>query len=411
MSKTYLSLGLLLLCLLLGLGAKAESADSFQLNGQSEETIVLDLIKSVTMYRDELQDSTCTRQEPYDTEECGYVTKYRQDCRYEPGRNVCRPYTDRICRYETRYRQECRTEPGRQQCRYEPGKTVCRTNSRGENNCRTIPGRQVCDTAPGRRVCRDVPYQDYVCRNETRNRCDYEPGRNVCSSVPYQEYECKTVTRYRSIPYACKITVKVPYQVDKKVEHTVNFNIVGAKDLSDATINVALAENGSISLSADNHSALTLLEVDNRIVSSSEYDFTSQVDVNVVDRAQYEAPLKINSHGLWMSKDGDYVLTVDSFSAVNFAVEIDVVTVSDGDRHYKKTFNINEFKKTDAGNGKVKLSIDLKKHGFKALKNLFGGVRIKVATTFETTPLGNVLGNQKPNNSREHIFSLKVYKD
>jgi len=396
---------------LLGLGAKAESTDSFQLNGQSEETIVLDLIKSVTLYRDELQDSTCTRQDPYQTEECGYVTKYRQDCRFEPGRNVCRPYTDRVCRYETRYRQECRTEPGRQQCRYEPGKTVCRTNSRGENNCRTLPGRQVCTTSPGNRVCRNVPYQDYVCHNETRNRCDYEPGRNVCSNVPYQEYECKTVTRYRDVQYACQRTVKVPYQVDKKVEHTVKFNIAGATNLADATMNLSLNTDGAVSLSADNHTILSLLEVDKQIVSSTDYEFVSQVNVNVVDRVAYEAPLKINSHGLWMSKDGDYALTVDNFSANNFAVEIDVVTVSDGDRHYKKTFNISEFKKSDVGNGKTKLTIDLKKHGFKALKNLFGGVRIKVATTFETNSLGNVLGSDRPKSSREHIFSLKVYKD
>lgn len=390
--------------------AFAKSSDSIELNGQSQDTLDLDLVKIITLYRDEQRDSTCTRQEPYTVNECGYETRYRQSCRYVPGYNDCRDVYDRVCNYETRYRKECHTEPGRNNCRYEPGRRVCRTNSQGREECRDIPGRQVCDTTPGRQVCRDVPYQDYVCRNVSRRQCDYVPGRNVCTNEPYQEWVCKDVVRYRDIPYACKVTVKVPYQVEQKLEHKVNFEISGEIDLADATLNAILNESNEIELSATKHSDRAVLTFTKQVVDRQETQAISLVKLNVTDKQAYVAPLNIASHGLWMSKDGSYALTVDNFTATNFQVEVEVEKVSDGDTHFKRTFNISDFKKSSK-DGKTKLSIELKNYGFKALKNLFGGVRLKVKSTFIIPELsGQVLG-ERIEFERVHSHKLEVYKD
>lgn len=103
-------------------------------------------------------------------------------------RNVQVPYQERVCRFETRYRQECHQEPGRQVCRQEPGRQVCRQQP-PTRSCRTRPdGRQVCTTQPGRQVCRQEP---------GRRVCHQEPGRRVCRQVPYQEQVCRMETRYR----------------------------------------------------------------------------------------------------------------------------------------------------------------------------------------------------------------------
>lgn len=85
------------------------------------------------------------------------------------------PYNERVCRYETRYRQECRQEPGRRVCRTIPGQRVCRTRPDGRQICRNRPPTQQCRQQPGRRVCRQVPYQHQVCRTETRYRDERRP--------------------------------------------------------------------------------------------------------------------------------------------------------------------------------------------------------------------------------------------
>lgn len=389
----------------------AGSSESFELKGQVDETIDLDIQKIITLYRDEQRDSTCTRQEPYTVNECGYETKYRQSCRWVPGYQDCRDVYDRVCRYETRYKKECRTEPGRQQCRYEPGRQVCRTNSQGRYECRDIPGRQVCDNEPGRQVCRDVPYQDYVCHNVTRRQCDNVPGRNVCTNEPYQEYVCKDVVRYRSIDYACKVTVQIPYQVTKTLEHRVEFEFSGALELVDSLVSVSLNEDNQISLNAKHRNDAVVLTYSQMLTDRNEDQTISKVLVNVIDKKAYTAPLLINSHGLWMDKDGSYSLTVDQFSAQNFDLEIEVIKENSDELHFRKTFNASDFKKSNAKEGKVKLEIELKNYGFKALKNLFGGVKLKVNSTFIVAPIsGQVLG-EGINSSRVHSHKVKVFKD
>lgn len=391
--------------------ALASSTESIELNGQGQDTLDLDLVKLVTLYRDEQRDSTCTRQEPYTVNECGYETRYKQECRYVPGYNDCRDVYDRVCRYETRYKKECRTEPGRTTCRNEPGRRVCRTNSQGREECRDIPGRQVCDTSPGRQVCRDVPYQDYVCHNVSRRQCDYVPGRNVCTNEPYQEYVCKDVTRYRDVPYACKVTVKVPYQVEQKIEHRINVEVSGYIAIADATITANLDESGDFRLSAFNRNQNSILSFTKQIQSQNENQTISLVRLVVTNKAQYLAPVRIESHGLWMSKDGSYALTVDNFMASNFDIEVDVEKISDGDTHFRKVFKVEDFKKTVKDSTKTKLEIELKNYGFKALKNLFGGVRLKVETTFRVPELsGQILGGPV-DFKKTHSHKLEVYKD
>jgi hypothetical protein len=115
------------------------------------------------------------------------------------------PYQERVCRYETRYRRECRQEPGRRICRTE-NRQVCER-------------RRVCRTGrDGRQVCRDRR----VCRNVPRRVCSQEPGRRVCRDVPYQEQVCRYETRYRQERRAFQV-------VDNRTRAMLNFlfNTIG----------------------------------------------------------------------------------------------------------------------------------------------------------------------------------------
>lgn len=84
----------------------------------------------------------------------------------------------------------CRDETRyRRECYQEPPRRVCTNETRRvcENRpvCRTLPnGRRVCQN---RRVCRDVP----------RRVCRQVPGRRVCRDVPYTQRVCRDETRYR----------------------------------------------------------------------------------------------------------------------------------------------------------------------------------------------------------------------
>lgn len=110
------------------------------------------------------------------------------------------PYQERVCRTETRYRRVCRQEPPRRVCR-----TVNKPQCRIERQCRRDRnGNQVCRRV---RVCRDRPVR--VCRDE--------PGRNVCRQVPYQERVCRYETRYRQERRAYQV-------VDSRANANLRFN-------------------------------------------------------------------------------------------------------------------------------------------------------------------------------------------
>ncbi len=93
----------------------------------------------------------------------------------------------------------CRYETRyRQECHQEPGRQVCRQEP-GRQVCRQQPPTRSCRTRPdGRQVCRTQPGRQ-VCRTEPGRRvCRQEPGRRVCRQVPYQHQVCRMETRYRN---------------------------------------------------------------------------------------------------------------------------------------------------------------------------------------------------------------------
>jgi hypothetical protein len=117
-------------------------------------------------------------------------------------------YQQRVCRTETRYRRECRQEAPRRVCR-----TVNKPQCRIERQCRRDRnGNQVCHRV---RVCRDR--QVRVCRDE--------PGRRVCRQVPYQERVCRMETRYRQERRAYQV-------VDSRTNANLRFSFTPVGDSS-----------------------------------------------------------------------------------------------------------------------------------------------------------------------------------
>lgn len=214
----------------------AQNQKTIQYEGQTGESLDLEMIEKIIRYKTEVQDSTCTRQVPYQDKECRAETTYEEECRTIPGETTCRTeydrqcYTDyeqecrteydRVCHNETRYRQECQTVQGdrvchiehervcknvtkyreecstgpiQQKCHREAARKQCRTLPNGEERCRDIPGREVCEKVPGEKSCRQVAYTEQDCDSVPRERCEFEPPRQQCRDVPYNENVCEDV--------------------------------------------------------------------------------------------------------------------------------------------------------------------------------------------------------------------------
>jgi hypothetical protein len=215
---------------------------TFTYDGQNSELVELVQEKKETRYKEEVVNDTCTRQIPYTVNECGPVTRYRQECRTEPARQDCRWVPDTQCRSVTRYREECRNEPGQRVCRQGPDREVCVTRNNGARICTTQPGEQICSDGPSRRVCQNVPYTDRVCETRQDYQCTWIPSRQICNDIPYTVTECNDVVRYRAEQYACTRTVQVPYEV---VTHTYNAEVL----VSFATSTVAKGAKVTVNLS------------------------------------------------------------------------------------------------------------------------------------------------------------------
>ena len=250
-----------LVALLLCVHVFAQESVDFQYNGQPQEALTLERVLVETRTRTEMQDSTCTRQIPYQERECGNETRYRQECSWIPARQECGRRDERRCRDVTRYRQECSRGPSRERCQDFPGGEVCHNGPSREicedrsgpeecrdtpngrvcrrlpptRNCRTVPGERICrpappqrrcETIPGEQICRQVPYQDQECSTTSVPYCYEVPGRQECRDIPYQEYVCRDVTRYRSETYACQRPVQIPYQVNIPVKANLDVSFV-----------------------------------------------------------------------------------------------------------------------------------------------------------------------------------------
>jgi len=399
----------LFLTLLLCLDAGAAQSTVFSYNGEPNLEFLQEEVREVTLYRDEERDSTCTRQIPYTVNECGYETKYRQECNFEPGYNNCYNDTERDCNYQTRYRRVCSRGASRQVCETKPGKTTCRTNRNGERRCHTTQPRRVCRDVPGRETCRREPYRDYVCEDRVVRRCDWVPGRNVCRDVAYQDYVCRDVVKYRSEQYACKITVPVPYKVEKNHSNKLFVNFSGDFSVAEAQFNATFNDNNKVTLKATN------LNEDEQLITTrvktvagdDEYSFITNIDVNFFNKVKELMPIRANSHGLWMNKGGKFEMTLDQFELTDDVLMEIHVRRDNGNTHFKKSFAISEFVKKNSGE-RMKISMDLGSKGFKRLKALLGtGIKLKVDATIKLKKFRNLTIKQE----RKHSFKVKVYKN
>lgn len=409
-SKTGLAM---LLTLLFSLSSFAAETQRVSFTGQTNEEVILNAVKEITLYRSEQRDSTCTRQEPYTVNECGYETRYRRQCTDEPGRQHCWNDTDRQCRYETRYRNQCRTAPGRRVCVTKPGASRCRMVD-GRRVCTSSPPRQICRNEPGRQVCNREPYQDYVCRNVTRRRCEWRPGRNVCRDVPYQDYVCRDVVKYRSVPYACQVTVKVPYKVEKKVSHKINLTFKGELDLANAELTFGLTDSVEFRFTGTNlNKEKTYLTYEKTATAQTDdYNKISALEITVLDREEALAPVRAKSQNLWMNKGGKFSIEMDEFSLEGVDAEI-LVLRSSGNRHFHRRIALKEFEVESLGNGKMKISTDLGKFGFKRIKTLLGtGAKLNVQMTIHSNiKPGRTIDSHSDRMIKDHRYDITVYKN
>lgn len=375
-----------ILALLLTIGAFnsfAESSKTITFNGQEGDNLILETIETVTRYREEDRDTTCTRQVPYQTEECGYETRYRQECRWEPGRNVCRTEYENRCRTVTRYRRECTTGEPRRVCRQTPPRQICRNGV-----CRTEPSRRICDYEPGRQVCRQVPYQDRECTREPRRVCQHQPGRNVCSQVPYQEWVCRTVTRYRDETYPCRRTVRIPYNFNRKVKAEVSLSYNDPTQQGIVDFLLTLNESGKISVKANDKSPKSVLIGMDKVAQSdvSDDETLSQVNVDftIYDKEKELAPIKKNLRSGGLSNRAAWFTMgqITNPDRVNIRMVITRKTVFGNVRTpFNKVLSANEVSLQDI-NGDTKVVVDLSKYGVE-LKDKEWTMKVDVELNFE----------------------------
>ncbi len=378
--------------------------ESIIYRGQESDRFDLDMIKKVTLYRTEYRDSTCTRRIPYTEQECGYETRYRQECHWQSGRNECRTEYDTQCRTITRYRRECRREPGRRVCRNTQPRQICRNG-----RCRTEPSRRICDTKPGREVCRQVPYTDRECTREPRRVCNRIPGRNICDQVPYQEYICRDVTRYRSETYACKEPVQIPYQVEKNVRSQVSINYNDQTKGATAELSFILLEDGQVKVDAkDRSEENTLISVDR------SFDFTND-DGNIESKAQFDigflpkekvlAPIKkpITSGGLTKNSAWFSIGKVTRPESIKVKIEITRTTIFGNVRTpFNRILTAGDFQLQNINSG-TKVYVDLSRFGIE-LDDKKWRMNVEVSLEFES----DIINMTRTPLKRSQSFEIRV---
>lgn len=379
--------------------------------GEETKTVTLEGPMTVTRVRVEDQDSTCYRQEPYEEEVCGNETRYRNECRWQPGRRACDTRYDRVCRNVTRYRQRCTTGASRQVCTNEPGRRVCRTRD-GRQTCRNVPGRRVCRSEPGRRTCRSVPYTDRVCDRVPRTYCRDIPGRNICQDVPYQDYVCRMVTKYRDIPYACTKPVEVPYEAEVTHTHEVEVKFTDADALGAGKLSLKVVDKEFIDAIFTNENedqTFVQLTKNTEVVSDEEDAIVSksEVSVNVGNLQKLLAPVKAVIEGVSIDKKGR--LNVSTQEAKSFAdsdIELVIVKKKNDEVHFAKTFKASDF----SLNGEEGMKIDLSKHGFEKLKTFLGlgGVDLKISMRIMVEPPLNLHLPIKDSLIKNHDFEVEA---
>lgn len=241
----------------------------------------------------------------------------------------------------------CRNETRyRRECRQEPPRRVCRTVNKPV--CRIVRecrrdrnGNQVCRQ---RRVCRDRPVR--VCRDE--------PGRRVCRQVPYQHRVCRTETRYRQERRAYQV-------VDRRTQATLNFNFVVNGNTSGINTRVdASLDRDFLTVRTEDFSspqrALLHVRRDNRSGSGRDTYLTSNYDVTVVGANELFGPINGS-------------LTTSEIDQGRIRFETDLITqrvdtqiglrIVSGSVLLDRMLNPGEYRTSDL-NGRTRLDVDLR---------------------------------------------------
>ncbi|MCO4793786.1 MAG: hypothetical protein KC493_08745 [Bacteriovoracaceae bacterium] len=257
------------------------------------------------------------------------------------------PYQERICRYETRYRQECRTEPGRRVCRQEPGRRVCRQTP-PTRQCRTRPdGRQICRDRPGRQVCRTEP---------GRRVCRTEPGRRVCRQVPYQHQVCRMETRYRDERRAHTVVdQRTNAQVTFTFRHPI-WEVLGVKVDLNAELN-----RDMLTVRAEDFSSPRMLLKDTvrRSDTGGRIDryINENHEVSLVEADRMFAPMR----GLINASDIVNNLLRVNLAAVHYNVDTNfsLRISNNGSEIFNRVLTFNEYRLSTTPQNRSRLELDL----------------------------------------------------
>lgn len=382
--------------------AASESYKSFEYTGQLSELVELENQRMETRYREQEVPSTCTRQVPYETEECGNVTRYRTECRTVPGRRVCRDVPHQRCRWETRYRRVCRQEPPRNVCRT---RRVCT----GVGRARVCQDRRECRREPGRRVCHQEPHRERICRTEYRRECRQEPDRRECREVPYQDYQCRTVTRYRDEQYSCTRTERTPYEViAERFEGALDFNFMDSVTNAPIRFDVSLSDRGEFNISARENSEVSrnlVIANESPLRRESEGELTrlqKNVNIKIADRMTLLSPVTgpIDSINLEKESVSFRIGTVYDFSSFNLYVRIN----RGDDVYLNKTLSRDDYEIIDV-NGRSEIFVDLGKMGIQLKeRNLFGRYKYEVKVETSVNISGEILNADKPRTRNTRVF-------
>ncbi|MBT3584629.1 MAG: hypothetical protein HN509_06965 [Halobacteriovoraceae bacterium] len=411
-----LTLSLVAICLLgaTTLFAEDRATETITYEGQASEVLRLVEATEETRYREEEQDTTCTRQIPYTENVCANETRYRTQCHTEPGRQHCYTTYERICRTVHRTRQECTNKPGRRVCRQQPGRRQCRTLPSGEQRCRNIPGREICTNKPGRRVCRQVPYTDRVCDRVPRQQCDWIPPRNVCNQVPYQEYVCRDVTRYRTEEYACTRTVQIPYQVPVELVADVDLSFKDSNSFpSKASLTLALNKEGKVGLKVTDLSEVpALILAKKRSATNRDGDVISvkeQYKLNFLDKKVALAPVAQPIDAVKLSHKQLSFLIGPVHSTTSLKLKVKVVRQKTmfHSREVKldKVLEAGDYTLTPTEGGTI-VTLNFKQHGTELDKKKKHDVSLEVGIEFNA----RILNQTRPQMVQTKEITIKTAK-
>jgi hypothetical protein len=304
-------------------------------------------------------------------------------CQKIPAHEECSDSgSQRVCHQAPYEERECSTGSPRQECRQVPRQDqVCENHSRQE--CTTIPGsqqchqearqnqvcvnqsQQVCENVPGDEICQQVPKQVQVCQDHLEKECSNIPAKDVCKNVPYKENVCQMETHMKDQPYECTKKVQVPHETVVKTHQAhvqMSFDARSKEAISDFT--VSLDVNGKLDLGAEVSSESHLY-----IFAKKDIKATMQDKINSI-AAKYAVVLIDKNEYFRFMESGMQNITLQS-RTLNFTVEgkveikrasMAIAISKKGEKKFEKTVDSNVMKAEFDGTN-TKITVDLEKAG------------------------------------------------